>query len=258
MSRHWWRPALVSDRDAYRRPMYATYASDFQGASERFDPAAAERWGRTYHRYLTPYLPRDRSAAILDAGCGAGMLLHLLSGLGYQSLTGVDISAEQVALARQVVPDVSEGNALKHLRSYGQHYDLIFALDVLEHLYKDEILEFLDACFAALRPGGRIVLQTPNADSPWVSTVRYGDFTHELAFNRKSLAALLRRAGFTGVEAKELGPIARGHSVASSIRAVAWQAIRGGMMLWNLVETGHSGSGILTRNFLMTGRRPRH
>ena len=63
------------------------------------------------------------------------------------------------------------------LHARPQRFDLVTGLDIVEHFTKDEVLDFLDACREALRPGGRLVLQTPNGESPFGGAVRYGDFT---------------------------------------------------------------------------------
>jgi hypothetical protein len=68
-------------------------------------------------------------------------------------------------------------------------------------------LRFLAASFAALKPGGRLVLQTPNADSPFGVAMRYSDFTHEICFNPNALARLLALHGFGAIEVRELAPV---------------------------------------------------
>jgi len=95
---------------------------------------------------------------------------------------------------------------------------LITGFDIVEHFYKDEVLRFLDAAFAALKPGGRLILQTANADGPWGAQHRYGDFTHEVGFNTNSLGRLLRLTGFESVASRECGPPPCGYSIVSSIR----------------------------------------
>jgi hypothetical protein len=83
--------------------------------------------------------------------------------------------------------------------------------------------------------------------------VRYGDITHEWAFNINQLARLLRRAGFRQIEAREQGPVPWGYSIASTIRYLIWRLIRASLQIWNLVETGDPGSGVFTRVFLISG-----
>jgi SAM-dependent methyltransferase len=144
------------------------------------------------------------------------------------------------------------GDLLAFLRARPQRFDLLTGLDIVEHFTKDEVLEFLDACRGALRPGGRLVLQTPNGESPFGGAVRYGDFTHETCFTPALLAQLLELTGFTAVECRECHPVARG--VVSLLRIALWRVIRQLLRLWNLAETGSAGSGVLTRVFLASAR----
>lgn len=239
---------------AYRERIYAKYASQFKDESGHFDAAAARRWARPYGSYLAGWLPADKHAAILDLGCGNGRLLHFFRDQGYQRLAGVDISTEQIALARQVTPDVTHEDVLTFLEGHPGRYDLITALDLIEHLSKDEVLRFLDGCFGALRPGGRVILQTPNGDSPWLGTIRYGDFTHEQCFTPNLLRRLMELCGFAGYEAREQPPVALG--LKSGVRSLLWKLIRARIRFANMVETGSPGSGVVTRVFLGSALRP--
>src|SRR5262249_48715113 len=161
--------------------------------------------------------------------------------------------AEQGAVARRHAPDVECGDVLEFLRKRPGQFDLLTGIDIVEHFTKDEVLDFLDACHAALRPGGRLVLQTPNGESPFAGAVRYGDFTHETCFTPTLLRQLLELAGFAQVECRETGPIPPG--AASLVRVVLWRAIRALLRIWNLAETGGAGSGVLTRVFLASAVR---
>jgi len=247
-------PAANAD---YRARLYERYASNFQSAPKAFDLTAARRWGAAYRHYLRGWLPRQRDACILDVACGGGKLLQFYVDSGYNDVHGVDISPDQVALARQVIPKVVQASALDYLAEHTSTFDLISGLDIIEHFRKDEALQFLDLCFAALKQGGRLILQTPNAESPWGSHHRYNDLTHELGFNPNALSRLLTLVGFDQVGAREQGPVPWGYSVASTVRWCIWQSIRGGLKVWNVVETGDAGSGVFTRVFLMAGTRTR-
>jgi len=242
-------------KEDYRLRIYARYATGFQDAPETFDSAAAARWGKAYDHYFRGWLPANKHAAVLEVACGGGRLLHLLMSRGYERVTGVDISPEQVTLSRQVIPDVVQANAIEYLENHPTAYDLIVGLDIIEHFDKAEALRFLDACFASLRPSGRLILQTPNADSPWGTVHRYNDFTHELGFNPNAIGRLLKLVGFSRVDARELGPVPFGYSVASTLRAVLWQLIRVSLKFWNIVETGHPGSGVFTRIFVVSATK---
>lgn len=241
---------------SYRSRIYAEYASRFQDAPETFDVKAARKWGGPYRYYLRRWLPERRDARILDVACGGGKLLQFYLDCGYTKISGIDLSPEQIALARQVTKQVVQANILEYLEQHENTFDFISGLDIIEHFYKEEVLCFLDLCFAALKPGGRLVLQTPNAESPWGAHHRYNDFTHEVAFNPNSLSRMLRLVGFERIESRETGPVPYGHSIKSTLRYVLWQGIRLALYAWNVIETGSPQAGVFTRIFLISGIKP--
>ncbi len=234
----------------YRSRIYAAYATRGRFVEPSFDRAAAGRRSRYLASVLRGWLPEDRGAAITDLGCGSGEVLSALGSFGYTSLAGVDASGEQVRVAREIAPQVVEGDLFEYLSEHEAAFGLVTAFDVVEHLGKEEVMAFLDACHRALAPGGRLVLQTPNAESPWGPSVRYGDFTHETCFTPESLGWLLRLSGFEEIEGREAGP--RPLGPVSFGRFFLWRWIRWALALWNLVETGSAGSGIYTRVFLIS------
>ncbi len=237
----------------YRKLIYKKYATCFQGYEGNVDIVADRRWGQAYKHFLRGWVPERKDAAILEAACGSGKLLRFLREQGYTNVAGVDISPEQVSLAKQVTENVVETNVLDFLESTEKRYDLIIGLDIIEHFTKDEALRFLKACFETMKPGGRLILQTPNADSPWGLMHRYNDFTHEICFNPNALTNLLNLLGFQHIEAREGGPVI--HGVVSFGRYVIWQLIRLCIKIWNLAETGSVGSNIYTRVFLISGAK---
>lgn len=239
----------------YRQRIYAKYASNFQDAGQTFNEQASQQWGKAYRYYLRGWLPSSKDGNIAEVACGGGRLLHFLKLEGYHRLCAVDFSSEQVSLARQVVPDVTEGDATQFLEGHSNQFDLIIGLDIIEHFHKPEVLRFLDACNGALRAGGRLILQTPNMDSPWGVAHRYNDFTHEVGFNINALSRLLHLAEFEAIEPREAGPVPFGYSTFSTLRYVVWQIIRVGLYLWNRAETGTAGNGVFTRVFIISGVR---
>lgn len=243
------------DPSDYRARIYEKYAANFMDSPETFDELEARKWGKGYRHYLRHWLPTDKNASIVDLACGSGRLLYLFKQMGYQNISGIDISPDQIELAAQVIPTVYQANILEWLQEKPSSFDLITGLDIIEHFHKPEVLEFLDTCFLALKPGGRIILQTPNCESIWGSMHRYYDFTHEVGFTNNSLSRLLKTTGFNRIETREIGPVPWGYSFISTCRFFIWQVIRAGLKIWNLAETGSIGSGILTRIFLISGSK---
>jgi len=234
----------------YRNKIYNKYASVIQNAGFSFNKAEAKRWGKAFDRYLRGWLPSEKDSAIMDIGCGWGRLLYFFKERKYINIQGVDISPEQVQLAKEICDNIVEGDAIEHLANRPQSFDFIIGLDIIEHFKKDEVFHFLEVCYKALRPGGRLVLQTPNAESPFVGKVRYGDITHELAFDPQGLKKLLLLYGFSKVEYRQTGPVV--HGLLSFVRFLLWKFIWGCLALWNLAEVGSIGSGIYTRVFLIS------
>jgi SAM-dependent methyltransferase len=213
-----------------------------------------QRWAHACRARLKGWLPRDKNAVCLDLGCGPGNALYLLRLEGYQNIAGVDLGSQQVALARRVCPNVEQAEALDYLGRRRRNFDLITAFDLIEHFRKDELLDVLTAIRSALKPSGILIIQTPNAESPWGLMHRYHDFTHEVGFDPHSLKHILGISGFMGFEAKECGPYV--HGLMSFGRALLWKAIWAGLAVWNLAETGSIGSGIYTRVFIAKVEKP--
>ena len=195
----------------------------------------------------------DKSARILEVACGSGKLLYFLRSLGYTNAVGVDVSPEQISIARQIA-NVVEGDATEFLERNAEQFDVVIGLDIVEHFRKDEALRFLDACYSSLKPGGRVILQTPNGGVPWALSAMYGDMTHETFFSPELLQRTVRIAGFQAVSLREMGPVPLGYSVLSSVRWLLWQFVRAGSVARNLIETG-SSSGIYSRVFLLSAIR---
>lgn len=236
----------------YRR--YATAGSEplAPATTAGFAPRAA-----MLRRLIRMHLPTDRSAVILDLGCGHGALIYFLREAGYDNVQGVDVSPEQVAEAGRLgIEGIRQGDlqeALRALPSLSQ--DVVIGFDVIEHFSKDELLPLVDEVFRVLKPDGRWIIHAPNGESPFCGAIRYGDMTHEQAFTRHSLAQLLLSSGFSRVVCHESGPVP--HGLKSALRCLAWQVIRWGMRLWLAAETGDLGrDAVYTRNLLAVAFKP--
>lgn len=206
-------------------------------------------------RLIRAHFPADRGAAVLDLGCGHGTLVYLARRAGYRNVSGVDVSPDQVAEARRLgIEGVSQGDLVDTLAALpADSQDLIVAFDVIEHFTRDELLPLVDEVLRTLAPGGRWIIHTPNAESPFFGRIRYGDITHELAFTTSSLSQLLLASGFRAAAFFEDTPVV--HGPRSAARYVAWKAARALLRLYLAAETGSTGSGVLTQNLLAVARK---
>ena len=116
----------------------------------------------------------------MDFGCGAGLFVEFLQGEGVQNATGYD----------PFVAKYSDSQRLK------EQYDAVVSYDVIEH--SEEPREFLQSLVRLVRPGGTLVIGTPNAEN--VSLLRKGDPSLHVPYHRhilseRALLALGREAG---------------------------------------------------------------
>jgi SAM-dependent methyltransferase len=99
---------------------------------------------------------------LLEIGCGTGDLLKVLENEGWD-VEGLEVSTYAVRLAReQCAGRIAEGT-LDDLPDEAGPYDAIVMKHAIEHLPSPATA--LERCRDHLRPGGRIFLWTPNADS---------------------------------------------------------------------------------------------
>ncbi len=235
--------------------LYEHYVSMHFGTLHDVSRAGLRRERRVWRDYFRSLLPASRSASVLDLGCGYGSFLAFLAEEGYTNAAGVDRSKEQVEAARRLgLTNISQADAREALAGCYHAYDCITAIDLFEHLEKNELLDLLAAIQRALRPGGRLILRVPNAEGPLGTRILYSDFTHTLAFTPSSLRQLLAGAGLVNVQLLPEGP--RVHGLLSTVRWVAWQAIRLLLELYLAVETGQFGGHLWTQNLIAVAQKP--
>ena len=242
------REGAVGPATDYRQYIYASYGSEKMHDWLSREEAGYKRWATACLHRMRGWLPARKDAECLDIGCGPGNMLYTLRLDGYQHVRGVDRSPQWMDVAHKICPNVDCDDVRTYLERYPNSFDLITAFDLVEHFRKDELLDLLGLAARALKPGGTLILQTPNAESPWGTMHRYHDLTHELSFDPHSLGHVLGLAGLSGFEARECGPVVRGG--ASFLRFLLWKTIWTLLAAWNLAEVGHIGSGVYTRVFL--------
>jgi SAM-dependent methyltransferase len=209
-----------------------------------------------YDAWFGKHLPANTEVPILDVGCGYGNFLYWVTARGFTNLEGIDVSSEQVALARHICPSarIFCEDWQTFLRTKQKRYDFIACLDVVEHMTRDELFAFLDGAHNALQPGGTLLLQTINGEGLTSAGYIYGDLTHETILSPGSLSTALRLSGFVDLSVRPTSPVPK--NVKGIVRLLLWRAIAGVVTFVNLVETGSRGSGIVTRNMIAVAKRP--
>jgi SAM-dependent methyltransferase len=138
-----------------------------------------------------------RGADVLELGCGAGLPMTATIARD-RRLTGVDISAAQIALARRNVPGATFIQAdLTTLEIEPASVDAVVAFYVLTHVPRDEHAALLGRIRSWLRPGGVLIASFGVEDDPggiehdWLGADMY--FSH---FSAKVNRRLVEAAGF--------------------------------------------------------------
>jgi len=152
---------------------------------------------------------------VLDIGCGRGEFLKLLHTHGTWA-RGIDLNHEMVALCRADGLDVTEAAAppyLRHCRD-GELGGLI-ALQVVEHLPPDYLLELIDEAHRVLSPGSPMLLETINVASWSAFFSSYlRDITHVRPLHPDTLRFLVDAAGFADIDVQLRAPIPAAQQLA--------------------------------------------
>jgi SAM-dependent methyltransferase len=175
------------------------YRKWHDGSKEHFDTTS-----RFYSDLLAPVLRFvPPNARILDIGCGQGLLVYALNSFGYRNIQGIDLSEQQVAVGQKhglPCHAVDRNYIVDLAKTAPASFELIFLMDVLEHMDKAEQLRTLAAASELLVPGGRLILSVPNANASFGLRWRYIDWTHETAFTEHSLEFILLNSKFTDLK----------------------------------------------------------
>jgi predicted TPR repeat methyltransferase len=187
--------------------------------------------------YFKNVVPRNKSARILDIGCGFGQMLLALRKEGYRHLTGIDISAEAIDFClKQDIEAIQTQDLIDFCRASGKKYDLIIMSHVLEHLEKAKIIETLHAIKAHLmQTGAALIIMVPNAQSSTGCYWAYEDFTHTTLFTAGSLYFVLKSAGFESVEFLDPDGLAGSKPVIRHLRRLLLLLYRAKLNFWNFV-----------------------
>jgi 2-polyprenyl-3-methyl-5-hydroxy-6-metoxy-1,4-benzoquinol methylase len=162
-----------------------------------------EKW---YNSRLKKFLPTGEDISCLDVACGYGNFLYFLKCKGYVNIQGYDLDPEQVRLARLLGLPAHNSDALNFLKTTSETFDVISALDFIEHISKDDASHFLDLCFSKLKPGGVLIIRTPCADGFFGSHDAANDLTHLWTMTSTVLDTVLKMIGFDRVQVLDEKP----------------------------------------------------
>jgi len=146
------------------------------------------RKGVVYYGYYNLALAAAGPLAgkrVLDAGCGDGYFTRLIKKQGAEQVVGTDYSARALSFARLLAPGIDFTEAdLMQLPYEDVSFDVVFLVEVLEHIPSDGQKHIVRELARILKPGGLCIITVPSVRMPVIEK-------HEEHFTKESLARLL-------------------------------------------------------------------
>ncbi|MFV2057935.1 MAG: class I SAM-dependent methyltransferase, partial [Thiohalomonadales bacterium] len=117
------------------------------------------------HNYL-PHVPKDKGSKVLVISCGPGYFVDMLKRHGYTDVVGIDSFPEKIQLAKKRGLNCETATAFEFLEQSQDPYDVIFCEQELNHLTKEEIIEFLKLAWSKMNSGGTLISHALNGANP--------------------------------------------------------------------------------------------
>jgi O-antigen chain-terminating methyltransferase len=181
---------------------YAAFEDAFRG-----DRASIKSRQAAYLPYLSRGHAGTSDAPVLDIGCGRGEWLELLGENGLAA-RGVDLNALFVEQCRNHGFEVIHGDAVACLAALPDGaLGAVTGFHIAEHLPFDTLVGLLDEVLRVLRPGGTLILETPNPENLLVGALNfYDDPTHRNPLTPRAMDFLARQRGYSATEILRLNP----------------------------------------------------
>lgn len=144
--------------------------------------------------YLFHRFGMKRGDRLLDIGCGAGDMVRAFGSLGLWA-SGLDREKSKM---HSDIP-VKYADIENEPFPFGDKvFDVVFSKSLIEHLF--DPANFMKECFRILKPGGRIILMTPDWNSQ--AKIFFDDYTHRQPYTVTAIGDILKIFGFQRVSSE--------------------------------------------------------
>ncbi|MES9902898.1 MAG: class I SAM-dependent methyltransferase [Sedimenticola sp.] len=163
------------------------------------------------------YLDKDNPGRLLEVGCGNGRRLAAIRSVGWQ-VEGQEVDLKSIETAQQTYGLKIHYGSIDELKIPDGTFDAIIMSHVIEHVHHPEMV--LAHCHRLLKPGGKLVVVTPNIGSfghryfgaDWLAL---DPPRHLHIFSCKALQKVAHQAGFSHSEVFTAAANAQGIAVGS-------------------------------------------
>lgn len=183
-------------------------SGDYQYKALHHGPAPQRFWHYTKQLIITELLTPEQTDTVLDVGCGSGVVSDFLANTASR-VVGLDGSEEAIGFAGKQFsrPNLSFRRELVDDNfTMDEPVDKIYCMELIEHIYNPQAVTMLRHFYNLLKPGGKVLLTTPNYRSLWPVieflldrsglTPPLMDDQHVCFYHGAMLRETLRKAGF--------------------------------------------------------------
>jgi SAM-dependent methyltransferase len=157
--------------------------------------ARSGRGALNRYRALAPYI--KRGGRILDAGAGGGEVVYVLRALGFDA-AGLEPDEQYARHAREAL-DVPVATGFVQDASFeAGSFDAVTMFHALEHV--EDPCAILSRLRSWIVDQGVLFIEVPNVEAECLAPAHRFHFAHFFNFNRATLEAIGRRAGFEPVQ----------------------------------------------------------
>ena len=180
---------------------YSTFSDRHRGSRD----LVKSRLAADYLPFLEAIKPLYSDCPALDLGCGRGEWLELLEARGFAP-HGIDLDEGMLAACRERGFSVEQQDATTAFTPLADESQVVVSgFHLVEHLPSESLQNLVGEAFRVLKPGGLLILETPNPENILVSTSGFFlDPTHQRPIPLHLLKFFAEYYGFARVKVLRL------------------------------------------------------
>ncbi|MCX2957378.1 class I SAM-dependent methyltransferase [Serratia symbiotica] len=171
---------------------YSSFENKHRGSRE----SIKERLN-AYMPFVEPLKDIYPGETILDLGCGRGEWLEMMQSIGFDGM-GIDHDEGMLSYCRDLGLNVKTGDVISFLESMAdESVAIVSSFHLVEHIGFYNVKRLVEESFRILKPGGLLIMETPNPENIIVSTNNfYLDPMHVAPIPSALLSFLVEHEGF--------------------------------------------------------------